>query len=192
MKFANKKVIITGAAQGIGKALAEAFKAEGATTLLIDINPITYQADFIYQGDLAEESILKDFSEKIITQYGQIDYLINNACYMNGGILSGCTYQDYLTIQNVGVAAPSYLTLPLKDHFAPGAAIVNMTSTRAQHTRCQSSHKNIMLHNDVINVLKTKTYFSAPQRYGHCPATGLQFFIQELQKREVHVTQLSE
>ena len=135
MKFANKKVIITGAAQGIGKALAEAFKAEGATTLLIDINPITYQADFIYQGDLAEESILKDFSEKIITQYGQIDYLINNACYMNGGILSGCTYQDFLTIQKVGVAAPYYLTLLLKDHFAPGAAIVNMTSTRAHQSQ---------------------------------------------------------
>ena len=135
MKFATKKVIITGAAQGIGKALAEAFKKEGAITLLIDINPITYEADFIYQGDLAEESVLKDFTDQVIAQYGQIDYLINNACYMNGGILSGCTFEDFLTIQKIGVAAPYYLTLLLKDHFAPGAAIVNMTSTRAHQSQ---------------------------------------------------------
>lgn len=50
---------------------------------------------------------------------------------MKGGILSGCTYDDFLYVQRVGVAAPFWLTSRLKPHFAPGASIVNLSSTRA-------------------------------------------------------------
>ncbi|MBE6935949.1 MAG: SDR family oxidoreductase [Ruminococcaceae bacterium] len=131
MKFENKVVIITGASQGIGRAINDAFRAEGAKTAVIDLTDQNTPCDFFYQGDLTEEAVLTDFVHQVTERFGHVDYLINNAMMTRLGILSGCSYEDFLYAQKVGVAAPYYLTKLLLPHFAPGAAIVNMSSTRA-------------------------------------------------------------
>ena len=61
---------------------------------------------------------------------GEIGALINNACFSLGG-LNSCGYEDFEKVLRVGVVAPFYLTKLLMPHFAPGAAIVNIASTRA-------------------------------------------------------------
>lgn len=133
MKFKNKVCIITGGAAGIGRCLAESFSAEGARVYVIDKEQITIKNDLIhfFQGDIAEQTVIDTFIDWILAHEQQIDILINNACLMKGGILSGCTYDDFLYVQRVGVAAPFWLTSRLKPHFAPGASIVNLSSTRA-------------------------------------------------------------
>lgn len=131
MKFENKVVIITGASQGIGRAINDAFRAEGAKTAVIDLTDQNTPCDFFYQGDLTEEAVLADFVRQVTERFGHVDYLINNAMMTRRGILSGCSYEDFLYAQKVGVAAPYYLTKLLLPYFAPGAAIVNMSSTRA-------------------------------------------------------------
>ncbi len=133
MKFKNKVCIITGGAAGIGRCLAESFSAEGARVYVIDKEQITIKNDPIhfFQGDIAEQTVIDTFIDWILAHEQQIDILINNACLMKGGILSGCTYDDFLYVQRVGVAAPFWLTSRLKPHFASGASIVNLSSTRA-------------------------------------------------------------
>ena len=74
MEFNNKVVIVTGCAQGIGRTIAEEFQKQGAIVCSIDKQPGVY-----FTGDLAQQDTLEKFAQKVITEYGHVDYLINNA-----------------------------------------------------------------------------------------------------------------
>lgn len=134
MDFTGKIALVTGGARGIGRCIAEEFTKAGATIVVIDRAPQPENgsaASFYYQGDIAEESVLTDFAQQVIHRYKAIDFLVNNACLNRRGLLSGCSYEDFLYVQKVGVAAPFYLASLFKDHFKTGSAIINIASTRA-------------------------------------------------------------
>ncbi len=130
MNKSKKVAVVTGGAQGIGKAICERLKDQGVNVCTIDL-----QSNDYFIGDVAEESTLKKFAEKVIGEFGSIDYLINNACLTKGGIHS-CGYDDFNYVLRVGVSAPFYLTQLFKDHFREGASIINISSTR--HLMSQS------------------------------------------------------
>lgn len=133
MKFNHKVCVLTGGAAGIGRCLAESFCAEGARVYAIDKDPAPSSSAGIryYQGDIAEQAVLDAFVDWVLQHEKHVDILVNNACLTKGGILSGCTYEDFLYVQRIGVAAPFWLASRLKPYFAPGASIVNLSSTRA-------------------------------------------------------------
>ena len=122
--FQGKVAVITGGAQGIGKVIAEEFTKSGAAVCIIDKEPGPY-----FVGDIAEESTLKSFVEEVISKNGHVDYLINNALPLMKGIDS-CSYEEFNYALRVGITAPFYLTQLLLPHFAPGATIVNISSSR--------------------------------------------------------------
>ncbi len=74
MKFKNKVVVVTGGAHGIGQAIVEDFRKEGAVVEVIDKIPGTY-----YVGDMAQRNIVAYFSSYVLEKHSHIDYLINNA-----------------------------------------------------------------------------------------------------------------
>jgi len=121
----NKVAVITGGAGGIGKAIAEAFKREGAKVCIIDIADNDYSVGYI--GD---KVTLEKFAAKVIKEHGKIDYLINNAPPLNKG-LAECSYEDFEQAMRVGVTAPFYLAKLFDKHFTNGASIINISSTRA-------------------------------------------------------------
>lgn len=129
MYYKNKVAIVTGGANGIGKKIAEEFARNGAYVAVIDKAECT-GFDLCYRGDIAEESVLREFVAAVADKFGGVDYLINNACLSRGGI-SSCGYEDFLYVQRIGVAAPYMLTKLLIPHFREGAAVVNIASTRA-------------------------------------------------------------
>lgn len=122
--FQNKIAVITGGAQGIGKCIADEFKKQGATVCIIDKRPNEY-----FIGDIDSEQVLREFSEKVITDYGRIDYLINNAIPLSKG-LDSCTYEEFNYALRVGVTAPFFLAKLFIPFFSKGAAIVNISSSR--------------------------------------------------------------
>lgn len=70
-------------------------------------------------------------------EHGKVDYLINNALPLMKGI-SECSYEEFNYALRVGVTAPFYLTKLFLLHFTPGAAIVNISSSRDRMSQPQT------------------------------------------------------
>ena len=130
--FQNKTAVITGGARGIGRCIAEEFVRHGAQVHVIDIAPGEH-----YVGDISDPAVLEAFVKEITRGGARIDYLINNVLPEMHGI-DDCSWEQFNYALQVGVAAPFYLTKLLLPHFAPGAAIVNISSTRDRMSQPQT------------------------------------------------------
>ena len=130
--FQDKVVVITGGAGGIGKCIREEFEKTGAKVCVIDIadNPC-------FVGDIGDETTLRRFAEKVIAEHGRVDCLINNAPPLFKGI-SECTYEEFNYALRVGVSAAFLLSQLFLPYFAPGASIINISSSRDRMSQPQS------------------------------------------------------
>lgn len=77
--FQGKVVIVTGASQGIGKAIASAYSQKGATVIAADITEVTEPAIHFIQTDVRKEADIRSLMTQVAEQHGKIDILINNA-----------------------------------------------------------------------------------------------------------------
>ena len=87
--FDQKVAAITGGAQGIGRAIADAFSREGAVVHVIDKQPGSW-----FVGDVSEKETLERFAESVIEKSGHINCLINNALPQMKGI-DECSWEDF-------------------------------------------------------------------------------------------------
>lgn len=130
--FKDRVVVVTGGAKGIGKAIAGEFEKAGAHVCIIDLLPNDY-----FVGDVGDQKTLESFADKIITEYGRVDVLVNNALPLMKG-LDGCSYEEFDYALRVGVTAPFYLAKLFAPYFAPGASIINISSSRDRMSQPQT------------------------------------------------------
>ena len=130
--FRNTIAVVTGGARGIGKCIREQFEAAGATVCVIDVLDNDY-----FVGDLSDKATLEAFAAKVIADFGRVDYLINNAAPLSRGI-DEASYEDFEYALKVGVTAPFYLSKLFASHFAEGASIVNISSSRDRMSQPQT------------------------------------------------------
>jgi NAD(P)-dependent dehydrogenase (short-subunit alcohol dehydrogenase family) len=80
----GRSIVITGAASGIGRALALGFLADGARVIGADVQPCSDVADaggLVREVDVADSAQVSDLIEFARQQTGRVDVLFNNAGY---------------------------------------------------------------------------------------------------------------
>ena len=130
--FTNKVCVITGGANGIGKAIANEFIKNNAKCYIIDI----VEGDH-FIGDISDKNTLEQFVKYVIDKEEKIDYLINNAPPITKGI-NDCSYEDFNKALAIGVTAPFYLSKLFLPYFNDNASIINISSSRDRMSQPQT------------------------------------------------------
>jgi len=133
----NKVAVVTGAARGIGLAVAKTFLAKGYTVALLDIDAATLGQATKALGDvLAIECDVSDprqvqaAVDRIVARYGRIDALVNNAGVAVFKPLLETTFEEWQRVLAVNLNGPFLCTqacapVMLKNG---GGAVVNISS----------------------------------------------------------------
>ena len=137
----DKVIIITGAAGGLGQAIASAAIDEGATVVMTDIDVSTGQSvaeklganAVFYRQDVMDEQGWIDIVEQVERDYGRIDVLVNNAGHIVVAPIEQATVDQWNSV--MGVCALGTF-LGCKHVLAAlrrsgGGAIVNVCSVAA-------------------------------------------------------------
>lgn len=147
MRFQNKVVIVTGAAQGIGEAYAKALGAEGASVVVADLNEESGarvakeieaaggRAIFV-RTDVSDAVSATSMADAVVEAYGGIDGLVNNAAIygdMQFDLLITVDWDYYRKFMSVNMDGALVVTRAVFAHMQRrgGGSIVNQSSTAA-------------------------------------------------------------
>ncbi len=145
--FKDKVVLITGAAQGFGRVLAQAFAARGAKLALCDIDDkggketlaeVTAQGGqgFYHHADVSKEPDVRGFVTETVERFGRLDIAINNAAKEIAGPTLDLPSEDFDTLVDTNLKGTYY---GMKHQVAQmrktgGGAIVNQASVTSSIT----------------------------------------------------------
>ena len=141
MKLENRIALITGAARGIGLAIAERFVAEGAIVTIADILDAEGKAAAKSIGaqylhcDVSKSADIKTTMEHVVKTHGAIDLLVNNAAISIAKNFLEITEEDFDKVIGVNLKGAFLLTQEAARHMIEqvkagrkAGAIVNMSS----------------------------------------------------------------
>ncbi len=128
----GKTAIVTGAARGIGEAIASRFTAEGARVAAFDLNPPrSRNGGLSMKVDVADEASVDAAVSNVIATFGQIDILVNNAA-ADGirGPVTEMSLHDWTLALTVNLTGAFLLCRAVIPHMARagGGAVVNVAS----------------------------------------------------------------
>lgn len=141
-KLENKTAIITGAASGMGKAMAHLFAAEGANVIVADLkqNEIDEVVNLITQSggkahgvvcNVAIETDIKNMIDTAVSKYNTLDVLVNNAGVMDDFFpVDQVSNELWNKVMNINVNGPFYscrLAVPIMLKQGSGS-IINIAS----------------------------------------------------------------
>jgi NAD(P)-dependent dehydrogenase (short-subunit alcohol dehydrogenase family) len=113
--FTSQRIsLVTGAAHGIGRGIAEALARQGMVVVIADQNPardtveeITRQGGIAqaFQVDVTDSEQVNRFVEAAVTQFGRIDVLVNNAGASQNKNILEITEDDWNRILNTNLTS---------------------------------------------------------------------------------------
>ena len=151
-RFAGKVAIVTGAASGIGAAIAAKLHAEGASVVVADLNAGAAQATATGLAaasggaaiglacDVGSEEQVEAAFRATVEHFGRVDVIVNNAGLMTFKTLAEFTGDDWLKVLRVDLLGAAYFTRQAFLHFGDkGGAIVNIASVHAVETSANAA-----------------------------------------------------
>lgn len=143
-KLQGKVALITGGDSGIGRAIAVSYAKEGANVAIAYLSEeddarTTQQAVegygsqcLLLSGDIRQECVCMQFVAEVISSFGKLDILVNNAAYqMPQKNLTDITQEQLQITFETNVYSMFYLTKAALPHLKQGATIINTTSITA-------------------------------------------------------------
>src|ERR1700722_26510 len=97
-RLQNKVALVTAAGQGIGRAIAEAFIAEGGIVIATDLADDKLQdlkAKKRQKLDVRTQENIDALAKSVATEFGALDILVNCAGYVANGSVLDCTDKDW-------------------------------------------------------------------------------------------------
>ena len=147
MRLSNKVALITGAAGGIGYALANKFAVEGASIAIIDldqgacersadiISKSTGQDVFGISADITDESAVQNAVDSTLARFGVIDILMSNAGIQIISSIDQLTYTDWRRVMAVHLDGAFLVTRSCLRHMytsGRGGSIIYMGSVHSK------------------------------------------------------------
>jgi short-subunit dehydrogenase len=144
LRVINKRALITGAAQGLGRAIAFALARSGVEVIISDLNATALDASLrdlhaeklnarAYQLDVTKVGQIAEVRTQISSEIGPIDILVNNAGLVFGGDFTSLPIERHhqtIDVNLTGVISMTHAFLP--DLIArPASALVNIASASA-------------------------------------------------------------
>lgn len=133
----QRRALVTGAAQGIGKAIAERFVAEGAKVLLADIDAaaLSAVAQQLHQPfkvvDVGRRDEIDALFDFVVETFGGLDILVNNAGITHAAELLDLSEADFDRVFAVNLKSALFATQRAARIMEEGACIINMSSVNA-------------------------------------------------------------
>ena len=133
----GKRAVVTGAAQGIGRAIAAAFVAEGAQVLLADIDAegaartAAELGQHAFTADVSRKGEIERIFAHVTQRWGSLDILVNNAGVTHAAELDELTEDDFDRVFAINLKSALWATQAAARLMAPGSAVVNMSSVNA-------------------------------------------------------------
>ncbi len=143
-RLEGKVALVTGAAQGIGRAIAERFVSEGAVVGMLDLKPERAQAAAeqvraqggrveAFAGNVADRATLADAVAALDAAYGRLDVLVSNAIWVRYGPIDALTPEMLHRMTGTGFDSVVWgiqCAAPLMAR-GGGGSIVNIASAAA-------------------------------------------------------------
>lgn len=145
MRLKDKVAVVTGGARGIGKAIAQAYVAEGAKVAIVYrgskeaadalVTEITGKGGVAkaYQCDAADRAAVNACVETILTDMNQIDILVNNAGVIKDGLFLRMEPEHWDLVVNTNLGGTYNFTKPIVESMfrARKGRIINLSSVAA-------------------------------------------------------------
>ncbi|KNF10046.1 short-chain dehydrogenase/reductase SDR [Gottschalkia purinilytica] len=143
-KLKDKVAIITGGDSGIGRAISCAFSEQGAIVNIIYYDEKEDAEETkriiekdggqcnIFESDISKEEFCVQIIDRVISKYGKIDILVNNAAVQyERQSLEEISSEDFKKTFEVNIFGPFYMTKLSLPYMQPGSSIINTTSITA-------------------------------------------------------------
>jgi len=130
MRLQGKVAVITGAAQGLGLAMAETFIREGAKVIGVDMQEKSHDAIDFRVLNVAKSTDVKAFFDAVIQDYGQIDILVNNAGITRDAMTKKMTDEQWDLVIDVNLKGVFNMTRYIGPHMNQNqsGSIINISS----------------------------------------------------------------
>ena len=135
MKLENKVAIVTGAASGIGLAIANTFVLEGAKVVYADLNQGDLKLDagkaIFIKCDVSKKEEVENLIKTTVEKFGRVDVMVNNAGIGGLGGILDTTYDNWdktIAVNLSGVFYGAHLAAQAMKEKGIKGSIINMSS----------------------------------------------------------------